>query len=1422
MKNISKILAATFLFIALIIPEAKIQAQKTKIEFEHFSSGQGFSQGVVFAILQDSRGFIWFGTAGGLVRYDGYEFKTFKHNPDDDKSLSYNAVISIYEDNSGILWVGTEGGGLNKYDREKDQFTRYTHDANDPKSLSNNQVFSILQDKSGDLWFGTNGGGVNKLIPGDKEGSSPTFIHYLHNLEKKTSLSSNVVSKICQDKSGNLWIGTENGLNKFVPGDNSGFASTFIHYKHNPDDPTSLSHDVVSSVYEDNSGVLWIGTIGGGLNKLVPGDSKQSTPSFIHYLNDPNDEISLSSNAVGSIYEDNSGNLWIGTWGGGLNKFDGANEQFIRYEFDSNDSRSLGGNWVYSIYEDDSGILWIGTMPGGLNKFDPMKNQFTNYKHEPDDPNSLSSDRVFSIYEDNDGTLWIGTFRGGLARLVSSDSEKSPDSFFRYTHDPNDPKSLSDNSVFSICEDNEGNLWFGTLNGGLNKLAQSEKEKAHPRFIHYENNPDDPTSLSSGIVRVIYKDIRGDLWIGTDGGGLNKLIRGEEFSAKFKRYTNDPKDRKSLSNDRIWSIFEDKRGVLWTGTSGGLNKLIPPKDAHSPTTFICYTHESGDPSSLSNNEVTSIYEDKSGNLWIGTTDGGLNKFDREGGRFIQFDEEDGLANNSISGILEDDEGNLWLSTRRGLSRFNPKTKTFRNYVEKDGLQGNEFQQGAYLKNGGGEMFFGGTNGLTRFHPDSIKDNIRIPPVVITDFQLFNNSVPVGLDISTERSILQKAITKTKEIELTYKDYIISFEFAALDFHIPEKNKYAYTLEGFDKSWNYTDANRRFATYTNLDPGEYTFRVKGSNNDNVWNEEGASIKIIVAPPWWKTWWAYLSYVVLVISVLYGLRRYELNRLNWKNQSKLDEVKLKERAEIDKMKSRFFANISHEFRTPLTLILGPLEKIKPKTTEKEIQKQTGLIRRNASRLLSLVNQLLDLSKLEAGKLKLTTAPGNIVPFVKGIAMSFESIAEHKDILLKVNSLNDDIQLYFDRDKMAKILTNLLSNAFKFTPDGGEITVHINQTDQNSIEIKIRDTGIGISEDELPKLFDRFYQVDSSQTREHEGTGIGLALTKELVELHHGTISVNSNLRDPDKAGTGWTEFTIDLPVGREHLKDEEIVETEEPPKEDIIVDEEQFIPLDAEEASETGVIDEDRNILLVVEDNADVREYIKDSLGDNFEIEEASNGQQGVKKAEKLIPDLIISDVMMPKMDGNELTRILKNDEKTSHIPIILLTAKSEQESRLEGLETGADDYLTKPFDTKELQVRVRNLISIRKKLQEKFGRGEYTPKTEGKRLSNLEEQFMSKVVEVIENHLAEEEFSIEQFAGAVYMSRMQLHRKLKALTGKSASLYVRSFRLLRAKKMIEEKQGNFSEIAYSVGFSSPAYFTKCFKEEFGVPPSELSL
>jgi signal transduction histidine kinase/DNA-binding response OmpR family regulator/sugar lactone lactonase YvrE len=994
------------------------------------------------------------------------------------------------------------------------------------------------------------------------------------------------------------------------------------------------------------------------------------------------------------------------------------------------------------------------------------------------------------------GVLWIGTNSGGLNKF-----NKQKNNFTHFIHDPNNPNSISNNAVYCILEDNKRNLWISTDGGGLNKFDVRTK-----KFTHYRHNPNDSKSIGSDKISVMLLDSKGELWISLSPNGLSRL---NPATNKFNHYRHIESDPQSISPAIIYSLYEDMDSIIWLGTAGdGLYKFEREKKS-----FKSFKTDPKNHSTISNNFVSCILEDAQGTMWVGTQGGGLNKFNRSDETFIHYQESDGLPNNVIYGILEDNNGNLWMSTNKGIAKFNPNTETFTTYDHEDGLQGDEFNHWAYFKSRDGTMRFGGSNGFSVFRPDSFPHNYVIPKITFTDFQLQHKPVPVGYDKKTDRVILNSSISETERIELNHDDNVISFEFAALDFHSPANNEYAYKMENFDKDWTFTTAERRFVSYTNLDPGEYIFRVKASNNDDVWNETGASLKITVAPPWWETWFAYTIFGILLVFLILGVRTYDLKRQRLNHELELEHKHAEKLEEIDHIKSHFFANISHEFRTPLTLILGPIDKIMGKTTDEFIIKQSKLIKRNANRLFNLINQLLDLSKLDAGKLELQASCNNLVLFVKGVITSFEEIAERKDITLKVKSENEHIETYFDREKMEGILTNIISNALKFTPEGGSIIVTINQADKNLVEIKVRDTGIGISNEELPKLFDRFYQVDSSHTKESEGTGIGLALTKELVELHQGWISVSSKLGE-------WTEVLIRLPLGKAHLEDHQIIKEVKPIHKKTTDFENGFITMPEKQIERTDDHHLDRTVLLVVEDNADVREYIKESIGDEYDVEEAINGEQGVRKAEKLIPDLIISDIMMPKMDGNELTRVLKQAENTSHIPIILLTAKSEQESKLESLETGADDYLTKPFDVKELRIRIKNLIDMRRKLQEKFSNGEYLPKCEEKTLSGIEERFMCKVVEVIEGHLSEEEFSIEEFSNEAGMSRSQIHRKLKALTGKSPSQYIRLVRISKAKEMILEQEQNISEIAYSVGFSSPAYFTRCFKEEFGYPPSDL--
>jgi signal transduction histidine kinase/ligand-binding sensor domain-containing protein/DNA-binding response OmpR family regulator len=1375
LKNISKIF--------LILIPVLAYAQNRDLRFDHLTVDDGLSANTVLCILQDSRGFLWIGTYDGLNRYDGYNFKAYKNSPDDSLSISDNRVRTLQEDNNGNIWIGCGwGGGLNKFNRDTETFTRYLHDPDNPAGVSSNNISSLCSDKTGNLWIGTEGGGLNYL-----EVDNNIFHHYKSERGDPFGLSSNNIQAVYVDRSDALWIGTAgSGLQKFIK--DKGY---FISYRKS-DDPESLGSNYVASIYEDPSGYLWIGTRGGGLNKF-----DQSSNKFQRFTHNPVNSNSISDNDAWIVSGDSEGWIWIATFNGGLNFLDGRSRTFNLCKKNYNDPKSLSDDLVTAICEDKSGLLWFGTWNGGLNKYDRKREKFFTYTHQADNLNSLSSSGVYAIFKDSYGELWVGVDAGGLNRI-----DERTNKFTHYKHNPNYAGSISSDGVFSICEDKDGNLWIGTDDAGVNRFDRKTN-----KFRLYKNAPNDPNSLSSDKVSHIFCDSYGDIWIGFSGSRLDRLKRGE---SNFIHYRNDPSNPNSISPDMVYIFYEDKSRNLWIGTHGG-GLMLYNRDTDD---FSFYQQNPNDRSnSLSHNAVSAICESENGILWIGTNGAGFNRFDRVKNQFKHYREKDGLANDVVNGILSDDKGNLWISTGKGISRFNIERESFTNFDSKDGLQGSEFNGRACFKSPTGEMYFGGTNGLNRFHPSEIKDNPFIPPVFITDIQILHKPVTIGFDSLRNRTILRKSILESDLIELKYDENILTFEIAALDFHSPGKNQYSYILEGFDKHWITTDSKNRTITYTNLNPAQYVLKVKGSNNDGVWNEAGTSLKIIIHPPWWSTWWSYILYGFVFVLTFMTITRFYLNRHRLRTQLALEQEHAKKLEEVDKLKSNFYANISHEFRTPLMLILGPVEKLVSRIKDEDGQKQAGLIKGNAKRLLNLINQLLDLSRLEAGKLKLNASLGNIAMFVKGLAMEFEAIAEQRDISLKVLIEKEVIEAYFDRDKLEKIITNVLSNSFKFTLAGGRITIKLDDTATNHVEITIRDSGIGIPKDELKKIFDRFYQVDGSHTREHEGTGIGLALTKELVELHKGNISV-------DSVEGHWTEVKIQLPLGKEHLTEDDIIE----PSEYQLHKVDGIEGFTSAGSASDETLDEnllDKTIVLIVEDNADVREYIKDALKDDFHVEEAANGEQGLRKAEKYIPDLIVSDIMMPRMDGYEMTRRIKQNDKTSHIPLILLTAKSDKDSKLEGLGLGADDYLIKPFDSEELVVRIKNLIETRRMLQEKFGAGAAVlQKPDRAQLSCLDEQFLTRIMVVIEEHLSEENFSIEEFGKDVGMSRSQIHRKLKALTGKSTSIYLRTVRLAKAKQMIEQKKGTISEISYRVGFASPAYFTRCFKEEFGYTPSEV--
>jgi signal transduction histidine kinase/ligand-binding sensor domain-containing protein len=991
--------------------------------------------------------------------------------------------LSIYEDSAGLFWIGTNSGGLNRFDREKETFSHWINEPGNPNSLSHNDVFSIYEDRSSVLWIGTRRG-LNKLVPGANEASPLIFTRWINEPGNPDSLSHNEVQVIFQDSVGILWIGTRNGLNEFVSGGGEGSPPNFKHWINEPANPGSLSHNDVRSIYEDRSGVLWIGTWDGGLNKF---DREQK--KFTYWKNDPLDSHSLSDNSVYSICEDRSDVLWIGTVGG-LNKFDREQRKFAHLINEPGNPDSLSHNYVFSILEDRSGMIWIGTDGGGLNRFDRDNETFTYWINEPGNPNSLSHDGVYSIYEDRAGILWIGT-KGGLNMFVPGASEGSPPIFKHWVNEPENLNSLSNNEILSIYEDRSGALWIGTR-GGLNRLISGASEGSLPIFKHWVNEPGDPNSLSHDVIVSIYEDRAGILWIGTNGGGLNRFDRDKE---KFSHWVNEP----------------------------------------------------GNPESLSNNDILSIYEDQTGMLWVGTMGGGLNWFDREKGTFKRYREKDGLPNNVIYGILEDDRGSLWLSTNRGLSKFDIQAETFRNYDAHDGLQIYEFNQGAFRKNKKGEMFFGGIKGFVAFTPENIEDNPNIPPVVITSLKKFDEVLKT--DIFDD------------EIKLSYKDKYFSFEFAALDYRNPEKNQYAYKIEGVNEEWIHS-GTRRFVTYPHLGPGKYYFRVKGSNNDRVWNDVGACLKIIITPPFWGTWWfrVFVLATVLGIGVLWHKMRVmhieaQRNRLELKVAERTREIVDKKRqlesafqelkdthsqlAQAEKMASlgNLAAGIAHEINNPVGAINSAantshrsIDKVIKALEEgkdlEEIKKDqyfkkaldvfisnNDVITMASERITGIIQSLRNFARLEE-------ADFLDADIHEGLESTLTLLHhELKNRIEVIKEFGDIPKVYCYPNQLNQVFVNILANASHSIKDKGTIKIKTSKSD-DKIVISISDDGKGIKEENLKKIFDPGFTTKGVGV----GTGLGLSISYNIIKDHKGEIRVTSEL------GRG-TEFTIILPIKQE---------------------------------------------------------------------------------------------------------------------------------------------------------------------------------------------------------------------------------------------------------------------------------------------------
>ncbi|MCF0072847.1 response regulator [Dyadobacter sp. CY261] len=1352
-----------------------LSAQNPKLET--VSMPPGIDPHEIADIRQDERGYLWLATGSGLLRFDGYTWNVYQHDPKNPKSVAGDNVRTVCPTRDGLIWIGGWSAGLD-----------------------------CLNPETGEVR------------------------HYQVIKRKDYKYEDNAISALLEDHLGNLWIGTAGGLYRFEKA-----TQKFIPYLSVANNPRTLSDPHVSRIYEDRQGTIWVGTgdqgstkiMDGGLNKL-----DRKTDTFTRYRHSRTDSSSLVENRVLAIFEDSRGTFWVGTGGDGLHILDRKTGKFTRYPFQEahtdrlsrpfhkeKNLRQFASNGIRFITEDAAGAIWIGTLDAGANRYDPKSGLVTSFKTPAE---GLPDFNLFSACRARDGTLWMGTIPGHLIKITTTDGPiklvkmRSGVHYFEEdstatlwigtiagltTGDFISKKAdnwlaqaakqttLLTDHVTRLNSDGQGDRWISTWNNGLYRYQHSSR-----RFTHYRHDPSNAFSISPGEAAGFYQDRAGTNWVLT-AGGLDRL---DSKTGTFSHYRHQDKDSSSISNNYILTVLEDHNGAFWVGTNGGGLNLMDRATGKFKH-FLPWS------------TVTDLVEDAAGTLWVASTTG-LHYYDRKHGFFVAF-KDPGSAKPLpfVKALLEDDNGVLWAAMSTGIGAISANRRSLRLFGINYGISpGEDFFFGAGYKRRDGRIYFGSMERYFHFHPEELLRERPIAPI---------------LNFSAFRVRNQVITFHGNSIELGHDQNIFSIDFAAIDFRHPELHLYAYKLEDYDPEWHSVSAERT-ANYANVPPGKFKFRVRAANSDGIWVEK--SITILISPPWWRTGWAYALYALMLAGLFFAGWQFLLRRERTKTALKIREIKAQQLLEINRLKSDFFANITHEFRTPLTLILSPLEHWLTNMPDSDpYASPFRSMQRNGRRLLHLVNQLLDLSKLEAGRMQLDVQPGDLIHFVKRVAGSFVSIAGRSGITFRIVVPEGSLWLSFDGDKLEKVLNNLLSNAFKFTPSHGQIFISLQispipeiQREPSEkpfvwVELKVTDNGPGLPADQLERIFDRFHQIDNSLAREHEGSGIGLALARELVELHQGRITASSSL------GQG-SEFVVSLPL--EMLHAAQFVQQSTAPIEAMSIqsDEAADAPVSDEPASIISNQDPETPLVLIVEDHADLRDFIKHALTEHSGCRtvEAINGAEGYQLAQEQIPDLIISDIMMPKMDGIELCQRLKTHQNTSHIPVILLTAKTSVENRLQGLETGADDYLTKPFEVKELLIRVGNLIEGRRRLKERYSR-EVVLQPVNIAISSVDEQFLSRAMAVIEQFMSDENFNVETFGKEIGMSRMQLYRKLQALTGQSPSDFVKTIRLQRAAQLLSANSGTVSQIADQVGFTSHSYFSKCFQEQYGKTPSAFA-
>jgi len=1379
-----------------------VAAGQNRLDFDVLSIDDGFSSSRANVIIQDRAGFMWVGTWNGLNRYDGYECEVYQPFVRDTNSLSSREVTSLFENKEGFIWVGTTFG-LNRLNPMTNEIRVYPF---------NTRITSVYEDRKGSLWVGTEGDGVYKVdqLSGAKE----------------QFLGNEMINAILEDSRNEFWLATNNGLLNF---DRETHSYKRYFRREEGIDGQSADHQAVNCIVESDDGDLWAGLFSVGLVRIISNSDKDNL-KFEFYSGKSNPG-SNSPQRITELSFDPFGNLWIGTWGNGLYLLK-KDEQaklpdqvvFQKYVADVNDPFSIeGNNHISALFVDRKGTLWAGSSVINVANIANLGIERVNIRYI--DQGQIVNHWIRSIATDPDGNVWLGS-SDGLMVFNQANKEIVPAStlyeiLIKMVGNPVAPPSL-----VGVIPSFGGLTWIASEEYGLFVWPEGKPEEISNKKIKRFYPHSDPALPPSPIsVMAPSKHYPNVLWLGTNNNGIVRC----DFSGNQFRFTNYPigKQLDNLSNQNVRTIVEDHDGLVWIGTQHGLNCFDPKTEK-----FRQYLYSAKDANSINDNVINVIFEDSQGDLWIGSN-AGLNRkkiVETPDGEkkviFESFPDQGWIDNQIVMNILEDQHQYLWIGIYNGIIKFDKRQgKVTFEFFNKT-YQRIKILNNIALKEESGHFIMGGGNGFLRFHPDSIQKKSSPPLVQITDLLLFNKSVPVAQSVGG-KVLLKKSVTYTDTLTFSYKQGVITFVFSAMDFISPDKTKYAYQLDGYDKDWNYVGP-RNMATYTAIPPGSYTFRVKACNSMGEWSDQSRNIFIKIRPPFWKSTFAYLVYAGVVIGLLYFFKRYSIIQIKEKGRLMLEKVQYEKEHELNELKVHFFTNITHEFRTPLTLILGPLqEMLEQKGKFGAYAHNLELIQRNANRLLRLINQLMEFRKVEKGKTELLLQEVDVVLMLVEIYDSFHSLADSKNIDFSLQYSEPSIHAWLDLDKFDKVLFNLLSNAFKFTDEGGKVSIKAGYANTsisgNSFFIEIEDSGVGIPPEKKDLVFERFYQINQKSVQ--STGGIGLYLSKAFVELHNGMIELESEV------GKG-SSFRILMPTNLNgQVANKFLAENSLPGKNHQVVEwitspelqEEERREKQDEELVEPGAGNQEQNrsfrpVVLLAEDDLDMNEFIMNSLSPHFKVRNTFNGKEALELARRINPDMILSDIMMPEMDGLELGRALQTDINTSHIPILYLTAKTTRENEIEGLQAGAVDYICKPFSMSALKLKITNILAQKAAQREQFHKNNIL-EPETIILSSLDEQFLKDAVAAVNAHLDDPVFDVEKLSNAIGLSSNQTYRKIKALTGQTAKEFIRNQRLKTAANLLIQKKRSVSEIIYMVGFSSPSYFTRCFKDYFGVTPSE---